>query len=142
MKKIILAIVFIFFMIITTFVITIVGFKQHILVLQLLGFGIPFWCYFLILCTKFLNRITIEKEFVTIKNLIWGEKKIFFEDIQYWTENSPNFRGIFHRSILLKVKQDKRKSTILEDIDYSNYNMLRSRLISDWKIKKRTESIK
>ena len=135
MRKIILIIGFIFFLIVLTLIIMIIGIRQNITILSYLGAAIPFWIYYLTLYFRLLNRITVENEFVLVKNLIFGEKKVQYENIEYWEEN-PSIR-VLYRTLLLKLKKDKKKIVISEDVDSKSYEILRCILISDWKTKER-----
>ena len=132
MRKLILIIAFILFVIIFTLIIILIGFRQNNKELSYLGLGLPLWFYLLVVYIKFLNSITVEKDYVIVKNPFF-RKKIQYEEIEYWEENQ-SIRTL-HRKLILKTYQSKRKIFILEDIDYKKYEMLQSRLKYDWKMK-------
>ena len=133
MRKLILVITLILCVIIFTLVIIMIGFRQNNPELSYLGLGLPLWFHFFIIHLKFLNKITVEKEYVIVKNLVFRGKKIHYEAIEYWDEIQPV--RVYQRKLILKTYQNKRKIIILEDVDYKKYEMLRSRLKSDWKTK-------
>ena len=134
MIKVILSITFLLCMIIFILFIMMIGFKQNETGLLYLGLGLPVCFYLIIEYLKFINKITVEKEFVVVKNPVFGEKKIQYADIEYWKEIHPTYREGLHRKLILKT-QNKKKVIILEDIDYKKYEMLRVKLKSDWKTK-------
>jgi len=114
-----------------------IGFMQNETGLLYLGVGIPLWLYLIFVYLKFLNKITIEKEFTIVKNPVFGKEKVQYREIEYWKEIQAPVRGPFYRTLMLKTYQNKRKITILEDVDCRKFETLRLILKSDWKSKEK-----
>jgi len=104
------------------------GFQQGNLKLLYLGFGLPLWVYFLIIYLKWINKITVEREYVKIKNLIFGEKVINYKDIDQW-EVIDTIR-ISQQNLLIKIKG--KKIVISNMTDLENYEILRHELRINW----------
>lgn len=104
------------------------GFQQGNLELLYLGFGLPLWIYFLIIYLKWINKITVEREYVKIKNLIFGEKVINYNDIEQW-EVIDTIR-IAQQNLLIKIKGKKIVISNLTDLE--NYEILRHELRTNW----------
>ena len=112
----------------------IIAFKQNETRLLYLGFGVPLWLYLIIVNSKFLNKIIVEKDYVTVKNAVFGKKRIQYAEIEYWKE-TPRLPGrILSRTLILKTH---KKITILEDVDCKGFEILWQRLKSDWKSKEK-----
>ena len=119
---------FLISMIIFTLLIMNLGFQQGNLKLLYLGFGLPLWVYFLIIYLKWINKITVEREYVKIKNLIFGEKVINYKDIDQW-EVIDTIR-ISQQNLLIKIKG--KKIVISNMTDLENYEILRHELRINW----------
>lgn len=119
---------FLISMIIFTLFIMNLGFQQGNLELLYLGFGLPLWIYFLIVYLKLINKITVEREYVKIKNLIFGEKVINYKDIEQW-EVIDTIR-MPQQNLLIKIKG--KKIVISNMTDLENYEILRHELRINW----------
>ena len=137
MRKVILIITFLLCMVIFTLIIMMIGFKQNEIRLLYLGLGVPLWLYLIFVYLKFLNKITVEKEFTIVKNPVFGKEKVEYREIEYWKEIQPPARGNLYRTLILKTYQNKRKITILEDVDCMKFETLRLKLKSEWKSKEK-----
>jgi hypothetical protein len=103
------------------------GFEQGNKELLLLGLGLPLWIYLLLFYLRLINRIRVEREFVTIKNIVLGQRSIYFKDIEHWEENYAV--NLFAKSLLLRVKG--KKIVISNMIDSKNYRILRDSLATN-----------
>ena len=113
-------------MILFTIFIMHLGFEQGNKELLYLGLGLPLWLYLLYFYLRLMNRIKVETEFVTIKNIIFGQKDIYFKDIKQWEEIYTVH--LFARNLLLKVRG--KKIVISNICDKKNYKILRESLSS------------
>ncbi len=100
------------------------GYIQGDTELLYLGFGLPFWFYFLYTYLKWLNRIKVDTESLTMKNIFFGQKNIYFKEIEQWEEIQTT--RIFQRNLLLKVHG--KKIVISDMSDAKNYEILRHSL--------------
>ena len=100
------------------------GYIQGDTELLYLGFGLPFWFYLLYTYLKWVNRITVDTESLTIKNIFFGQKNIYFKEIEQWEEIQTT--RIFQRNLLLKVHG--KKIVISNMSDAKNYEILRHSL--------------
>jgi len=136
MIKIILIATFFLLGMIFSLLIMMIGFKQNeIELVYIFGLGTPVWFYFFIEYLKLLNEITIKDEFIIVKNLIFGRKKIQYEDIKSWKENPAPVNKVLRRTLILKTYKDRGKIIILEDIDHKKFEILLIKLKSDWESK-------
>lgn len=111
-------------LILITILIMHLGYRQGDMELLLLVLGIPLYIYMIFFYLKLINRIKVEKEFVTIKNLVFGKVEIPFKDIQHWEEIYTIH--LFARNLLLRT--DRRKIIISNLIDKKNYKILHDKL--------------
>jgi len=110
----------------TVFIMTL-GFEQGNKELLFLGIGLPLWIYLLLFYLRLINRIRVEREFVTIKNIVLGQRSIYFKDIEHWEENYA--ANLFAKSLLLRVKG--KKIVISNMSDSKNYRILRDSLATN-----------
>jgi len=110
----------------TVFIMTL-GFEQGNKELLFLGLGLPLWIYLLLFYLRLINRIRVEREFVTIKNIVLGQRSIYFKDIEHWEENYAV--NLFAKSLLLRVKG--KKIVISNMSDSKNYRILRDSLATN-----------
>jgi hypothetical protein len=100
------------------------GLEQGNKELLFLGLGLPLWIYLLYFYLRLINRIKVETEFVTIKNIAFGQRDIYFKDIEHWEESHTI--NLFARNLLLKV--GGKKIVISNMSDSKNYKILRDSL--------------
>jgi hypothetical protein len=110
-----------------------IGFKQGARELLYLGIGIPLYIYMLYFYLKIINRIEIERETVTIRNIIWGRKLIKLEEVEQWEEIYTI--NLFAHNLLLRVKG--QKIVISNMIDSKKYELLLKKLETNYSQYKR-----
>lgn len=113
-------------MILFTIFIMHLGFKQGNMELLLPGLAFPLWIFLLFNYLKFINRVRVEKDFMTIRNFIFGQKDIYFKDIQHWEEVYT--LHLFARNLLIKT--GGKKIIVSNMIDKKNYKILHDRLLT------------
>lgn len=126
MIRLTLIICFQIFMILFTVFIMNLALEQGNKELLFLGFGLPLWICLLYFYLRQINRINVETEFVTIKNIVFGQRDIYFKDIDHWEERY--LVNLFAKGLLLKVKG--KKIVILNMSDLKNYKILLDSLIT------------
>ncbi len=104
------------------------GYKQGNTELMYLGLGLPLWLYFLIIYTKWINKIEVEQDYFKVKNIIFGNRIIKYSEIEQWQEIYT--MNLFAHNLLLKVKG--KKIVISNMIDSENYETLHHRLRTHW----------
>lgn len=124
MIRLTLIICFQIVMILFTVFIMNLGLEQGNKELLFLGIGLPLWIYLLYFYLRLINRIKVETELVTIKNIAFGQRDIYFKDIEHWKEQY--LVNLFAKSLLLKVKG--KKIVISNMSDSKNYKILRDAL--------------
>lgn len=105
-----------------------IGFHRDNFELLYIGIGLPLWIYFLIVYLKLANRIKVEKEFVQIRNLVFGRIVVNYNDILQW-EEIDTYR-ISQKNILLKLKD--KKIVVSNLVDLKNFEILRHKLKTHW----------
>jgi len=103
------------------------SFRQGNKELLFLGLGLPLWIYLLLFYLRLINRISVEREFVSIKNIVLGKRNIYFKDIEHWEENYTI--NLFAKFILMRVKG--KKVVISNMSDSKNYKILRDSLATN-----------
>jgi hypothetical protein len=133
MIRILLIVSYLIVMIIFTVFIMTLGFKQGARELLYLGIGIPLYIYMLYFYLKIINRIELEKETVTIRNIIWGRKLIKLEEVEQWEEIYTI--NLFAHNLLLRV--NGQKIVISNMIDSKKYELLLKKLETNYSQYKR-----
>ena len=124
MIRLTLIICFLITMILFTGFIMNLGYEQGNFELRYLGIGLPLWIYLLYFYLRMINRIKVEAEFVTIQNIVFGQREIYFRDIEHWEEIYTV--NLLSRNLLLKVSGEK--VVISNMCDKKKYKILRDRL--------------
>ena len=109
------------------------GYTQDNIELLYLGLGLPLWFYLLYFYLKWFNKIKVETEFVTLKNIVFRQKDIYFKEIEQW-EEIQTIR-VSQRNLLLRV--NGKKILISNMSDLRNYEILRQKLETNFAETKR-----
>ncbi len=115
-------------MIVFTIIIMRLGYTQGDNRLLFFGFGLPLWCYLLYFHLKMISWIIVKTDYVTIKNIVFEEKNIYYKDIDQW-EEIQTIR-VDQRNLLLRV--NGKKIVISNMNDLINYEILRQKLDSNF----------
>ena len=98
--------------------------QGEVTLMLLVGAGIPMYIYLIYISVKRMNKIELQKDYFTLKHPFLSERKIRFQDVKIWDENS-NYQS---SKRTLRVYTAENKFVILSVVDEINYFKLLGRL--------------